>query len=212
MKELGFDGVNKQDVNAWQTEPDKSRYVAVGIRTVAGVTFPDISYSVRINRVEELWEDYISEMGLLSNKGFYKTFGMMLRQAWPEVKERPDYNTMVSSIALEPTEEGVEKFYHLFKFILIEKMFPIGKKLENIMELDHLMNRSPVEQRALFTMGKELLLRRLIVARLANNPDWETIFEEGLAETTEREKTDPFFKNYPAVLTRVHERLKSEQP
>ena len=123
MKELGFKGIDKKNVYAWEVEVDRSRHVSVGIRTVAGITFPDISYSVRINRVEELWEDHIGEMGLLNDKGFYKTFGMMLRRVWPEIEERADYNTLVNSIVLEPTEEGVEKFYDFFKFVLKEKMF-----------------------------------------------------------------------------------------
>jgi hypothetical protein len=213
MKGLGFPEVDRDGSHAVRVEPGKRIRVGVTIRALGGIVYPNLAYVVRINRIEELWEDYIAELGLLNERGFYPTFMIGLLEAWPEVAARADYNEKVHSLSLELNEEGVQKFYTLFEYILKEKMFPLGEKLEDVAELDRIINRGPVEMATWLIQGKEWFLRRLIIARLANNPDLDKIYERDLAELQAREKTgEAFFQHYPDVMEKVFNKLKNVEP
>jgi len=89
----------------------------------------------------------------------------------------------------------------------------LGEKLEDVAELDRIINRGPVEMATWLIQGKEWFLRRLIIARLANNPDLDKIYERDLAELQAREKTgEAFFQHYPDVMEKVFNKLKNVEP
>jgi hypothetical protein len=210
MEGLGYPTISPEGCNATREEPGVVRRVSVSIRALRGIIYPNIGYRIRLDRVEELWEDHIPDLGLLDEKGHHSTINLDEWQAWPEMKERQDYDAGVNSLVLEPTEEGVEKFVILFERVLEDILFPLGRRLEDLRVLDELLSSGPPREAGrILGGGKEWTLRRLIIARLAGNPGFDRLYEEELEAMRADEATgDPYFRGYPAVMERVYRRLK----
>ena len=213
MKRLDFQEIVSDNCYAVQKEKELDRRVKVTISSFAGRLHADAQLIVRLNKVEEWWEDYIGEMGLMAERGFYATYIISLQQAWPGIEERTDYDPDSRRMNLQPDVEGAEKFNALFESVIKEKLLPLGRHYEDIRELDRLINADPVNQVIGIAVGKEWLLRRLIIGRMAGNPRLDAIFQRDLAELRQQEATgEAFYRNYPAVLEKVYNKLKDVGP
>ena len=213
MKRLDFQEIVSDNCYAVQKEKELDRRVIVTITSVGGRLLGGAQLSVRLNKVEEWWEDYIREMGLMNERGFYITYNITLQQSWPGIEARNDYNPDSRKMNLQPDVEGVEKFNVLFESVLKEKLLRLAKHYEDIRELDKLINADPVNQVIGIAVGKEWLLRRLIIGRMAGNPRLDAIFQRDLAELRQQEATgEAFYRNYPAVLEKVYDKLKDVGP
>lgn len=121
----------------------------------------------------------------------------------------------------EYTEEGFEKIRTIMTKVFFEKLIPRLKEVLDLKFLDSTINNK-VEYLGgntsdYFLSGLGILFRRMILAKLTNNPLYEHICEFNASIVTRinaipEGSRDDYQKNFPNVFDIVYERLKDEKP
>ncbi|MCS3798892.1 hypothetical protein [Niastella sp. OAS944] len=166
----------------------------------------------RINKIEELLEEFIEETGLFGiKKNNFITFYVPEDVAWLEVNQ----NKMRSNFqfGIITTEETVLEFFDLYSFMIKEKILPAREKWQEPKVMDSLLHGSDYEiSRRIFGSTGDFFLRKIIISKLAGNPDYENIYAEVYQFLAAAAKTESDIQPYLPVLEKLHERLKSVDP
>jgi hypothetical protein len=186
-------------------------FVSVEGTKSSGMILGNIStFSRKIKLIENFWEEY-KKIPLKISGGIPCTFsGNLMGDFLFDERGRP------KSIAnwanwREAEPDMVERICEKVKTDYYTLVLPKLDEYSNIHKLDAIANG---EDRT-FSLGNEVIFRRLIISKLAGNSKYEQSYEEllhrfknGIIQYPENEK----YKNYLFVIEQLYEKLKNVQP
>lgn len=168
-------------------------------------------YTRKIALIESYWEEY-KETPLKITGGISKTFG----DDFPKNFLFSEHNRP-KSIAnwanwREAAPDMVEKICEKVKSDYYDLVLPKLMEYSNIHKLDTIANG---EDRTFSLGNSERYFRKLIIARLSGNPNYESIYEEMTGMYKKiilDEPTDGYYQNQLWVIEQLYEKLKNVQP
>lgn len=179
-----------------------------------GLFFKSEFVAKRFNVIEDIWEDLQPSMKIYQSKNRC-TIHLSMEECYPEVRFEPFYDKNRRGIGSEATLKGVKQYMEVIRVILHEKMLPVLDKYSDLKEIDKVVNSSLefTQENSGFLGGDGSAFKRLIIAKLVNNPLYEDIYlyhktlTENYIKSVQGE-LDDFNKSRIAALHTVYERLK----
>jgi hypothetical protein len=209
VKELGFHVTDKKLSQA-QKDYDWG-WVNLDVSFAGHNLMANIFCVTRINKIEELVEEYIGETSFFGRQGNFSTFYVPEDVAWPEVKENKMRNHF--QFGMITTEESVLEFFDLYTFMIKEKILPTREKWQQLKVMDSVLQGSDNNTAMrIFGSTGDFFLRKIIIPKLAGNPDYEKIYTEHYNNLAEAAKTESDIASYLPALEKLHERLKTVEP
>ncbi len=126
--------------------------------------------SKRIKVIEDIWEDLKIKVGIEDRKN-YKSIDVSIYQFYPDLEQHPNYSKIRKGFRAAITEDGIDEYISILKPIFENYLFPTSQKLNDIREIDKLVNPS------VDSPYRGDVYRRIIIAKLANNPLYNEIVE-----------------------------------
>jgi hypothetical protein len=108
-------------------------------------------------------------------------------------------------------EEDVEKSCNLIKHFFTNYGFPIEEKLSNINELDKEINGNyywESDWRMPFTMGNDFPIKRLVIAKLAQNPNFEKLITFHLDDLNSKISKGEYVEIHKVGLKKLQDAVK----
>jgi hypothetical protein len=187
-----------------------------------------LNASVRIIEVEKYWDDMSSLLGFGINPEVeYKNDGLKFLDGQETYIMGPlsCFNSIDELHEALPmfkiSKEGFENLENTFRLFYYEKFIPKLKETLDLKFLDSTIN-SKVEYLGgnssdYFLNIVAILLRRMVLAKLTNNPLYEEIceFNRGIVKKLNNiplENRNNYQKNFPEVFEKVYNRLKTVKP
>lgn len=182
-----------------------------------------LSGNCTILEIENIWKDlyYLtkgeSEFTEWNKKYTPPTYSVYFDKK--QIQEKFPQNVKETGwLTFEISDNGIEEFKEVIKYIIEQDLIPKLENVRSLQILDNQLNSSieldNFEQYNINDNG--VLLRRIIIARLTNNPLYEEIckhersFFPDYIEAS-KEIGYEYFKNIPIVFEEVYNRLKSNK-
>lgn len=197
-----------------------------------GFLFMGLYSIVKINLIENLWDDFAYEIGLqdkypydsykkesLFNLDGPKTYTISQKDYYPTISQNKFFRG--SLLSFDISETGFQSIKDEYTWIYHDLFLPKLKETLDIKFLDSTIN-DKVEMKEgtdsdFFLNVHGIIFRRIILAKLSGNPLYNDICEyhrNKMPEIVEMAETYnmPHLKKYPLVLDTVIERLKNINP
>jgi len=175
----------------------------------------------RINSIEEIWDDYFLEITPLGvGEGYVNTTmafnaGRIKSYKYDPTIKNQLYRTSYRYEA-DATNEGVHELAKQFLENMLMYVIPALEKYDNIKVLDSFVNEKPDYYLEVMHLvpGNGLEFRKMIIAKLAGNPQYELVCEAMKKRilTMENVKGIAPKENYLSIFEKLQERLKNAQP
>lgn len=165
-------------------------------------------FALRINEVEELWENYSANLDLRGKLPSYTlAFGL------DQIEEKLNVNLASNKKnRIEENEQSLSTFLDVFKGELELIVNPFLNKLNDINTLDKYINSKidSFTEMQLFFVPYGLPFRKIIIAKLSGNPDFDKIYRSmfELLNAQFQKKNESKYKVYLDILNMVYEDLK----
>lgn len=185
-----------------------------------------------IMQVEDLWHDLYPLTILMPNettmskediekfkKLYPSTYGVQYDKEKVKAKF-PENIRDTGWLCFDISDTGFERFKEVLRYIISELLLPELDKYHSIDILDKMINSKVIvsnEDKRIINKHQGLSFRRMILAKLNNNPLFEEISQYYLSNTSQfiefsKRPGMEYFKNYPYVFEEVYNRLKSITP
>lgn len=220
LNELGF-VIDSGDIKRQKTF-GLEQILYSGLKSAIDNKFAlDYSAVKRIDPIDEIIDDYFLEFYQFEMTKSVKTSVLAFN-----AKRVMDYKFDPSNLRQwigcndyyvgKATEEGVEQMAIEFFNVIKLHIIPVFDKYNNIQLLDRLINETPkcfYEVIHLFT-GVGLEYKKMIIAKLAGNKDYELICEVMKQRILEKKVTGGRVtkETFLSVWERIYERLKKVEP
>lgn len=219
LKEIGFtiqrDGVIKR---IWKNGFDQISY---GELKPWGINFRlEYSATKRIDPIEEIWDDYFSELISVGESYVNRTLAFNVNRVKdyeydPEkLRERMLKADRYSSAQ---TEEGLSEMASQFLNNIKLYIVPTFDKFNNIQVLDAFVNEKHEyyhEVIHLFSAREGLIYKKMIIAKLADNKDYELVCAAMRERLLILGASDGLLQQekYLSVHEKIYNRLKTVEP
>ncbi len=185
-----------------------------------------------IMQVEGLWHDLypltisipnettMSKEDIEKFKQLYpSTYGVQYNKEKVKAKY-PENIRETGWLCFDISDTGFERFKEVLRYIISELLIPELDKYHSIDILDKMINSKVIisnEDKRIINKHQGLSFRRMILAKLNNNPLFEEISQYYLSNVSQfiefsKRPGMEYFKNYPYVFEEVYNRLKSIPP
>lgn len=145
----------------------------------------------RFDKIEGLWEKYILDIGENVNTDVFKCPTLYYNHF---LIEYPD-NYWTKMFYIESAQyKDIYQFTEEFIKIFSDKIIPIMNQTQSYKQLDVSINREEMTSTKLCFYHRGFLLKKMIVAKLAGNPNYEKVCQEVLELIEKKRETEP--KNY----------------
>lgn len=197
----GFDEITYEEIKPW------------------GAQFRlDYSADKRIDPIEEIWDDYLSELMRVGESYVSTTLAFDANRIkdyeYDPVNLR-ERMLNVDTYKSKQTEEGVSEMANQFLNNIKLYIVPTFDKFNNIQVLDAFVNGKPDyyhEVIHLFSAREALIYKKMIIAKLAGNKDYELVCEAMKQRILKAEEGSARLVQYLLVYEEVYERLKTVEP
>lgn len=182
-----------------------------------------LNASCSVLEVEHIWSDFKSLVNpVLEDKNYQTLFEKKIPVTYSvsydklAIKDKfPNNIKETGWLSFEISETGIEQFKKVIKFIIEKELLPKLEEYRSLGSLDKELNSS-VELGDLDSYNVNsngILFRRVIIAKLVDNPLFEEICDKEKSFFTDyielsKEKGYEYYKNIPIVFEKVYDRLK----
>lgn len=186
--------------------------IGIGINTVfdiKGDFIINYGFGIRFIEIEESWEQYRNILEE-TNRGRSDTLGFGRSTINPNSVKYPEHRFAKGGGAFIKNEEDIYTFLDEFKIEFEELLLPFVKEVSKLSWLDEKLNSNPLAFQEIcppFSLDG-LEFRKIIVAKLNSNPNFDNIYHEIRKDTETLAKTDDYMKKVLLVLDRVYEDIK----
>lgn len=160
----------------------------------------------RFHLIESLWEGYISYLGYNINPKIFICPTIELNHFMLDFQN----NYWTKKYYVESNNyRNIDAFVEDFWSSYLEKMIPILESTDTIKKLDKIINYdSNIPKRIFHHRGYEF--KRMIIAKLAGNPDYENVFQEVLEAIEMKKGTEPNkYEGFKYVYGEIIKKLES---
>ena len=217
MQELGFE-LNKGILTRKRESGfEKIAYESLEPFINAKFRLTDVAIK-RLNAVEEIWDDYFLEITPLGvGEGYVNTTMAFNAGRIKSYKYDPTIKNQLYRTSyryeVDATSEGVHELAKQFLENMLLYVIPAFDKYDNIKALDSFVNEKPEYYLEVMHLlpGNGLEYRKMIIAKLAENPQYELVCEAMKQRILTREYVKGIApkENYLSVFERIYERLKN---
>jgi hypothetical protein len=186
--------------------------ISINLRQIGTKYYLQYTFLKRIDSIEAIWLEYLKDINLGNQSpNSFMTIASSIIGLKPELLKDVRYHKY--GYILEPTETGINRYLDEAKLQINKIIIPFLSKYNKVNELDSLFNNPPdkyIDLKKYSNQGVEF--RKMIIAKLAGNPDYEKVCSAMKTLIESWIKQDSRMTGYMTVYEKVHKKLKDIKP
>jgi hypothetical protein len=173
----------------------------------------------RINAIEELWQEWHNLVNVnVADPDLISTVYISHKNSYPEITREKFYDGF--GFLQFPIDKSLESNLTTALSLIFEKMKIKATELNDLKNIDRRINAKPdppSDINDFFFIDGALMFKRIILAKLTNNPIYEQMCDTyrdrfGKIEEISKKPGKEYYLNYPGIFEALYTRLANTAP